>query len=239
MSESFEELPPPTGKRAVRPKSAATLVIVRKEGKETRILMGLRHGKHEFMPDVYVFPGGRVDMADHRVSPGADLRPGVEKKLAAHNPRMNPRALGMAVIRETFEETGLVVGRPARAQMRSRSEPWSAYFATGAEPALDRLDFIARAITPSVLPRRYDTRFFMADASAIHSDLHDTSGASGELLDLRWLTIQETADLELPGITRIILKEVAARLPLSAAEQAARPIPFYRVGQSRRGPEFI
>ncbi|HUF44051.1 MAG TPA: NUDIX hydrolase, partial [Aestuariivirgaceae bacterium] len=48
---------------AIRPRDAATLIILRRDGAKTRVLMGKRHSDHAFMPGKYVFPGGRVDAA--------------------------------------------------------------------------------------------------------------------------------------------------------------------------------
>ena len=80
--------------------------------------MGRRHERHSFMPGKFVFPGGAVDEADARVRPAVDLEPSTLAKLMLRM-RGRPsarraRALAMAAVRETFEETGLILGRPAR-----------------------------------------------------------------------------------------------------------------------------
>ena len=108
--------------RAVRPRDASTLIIVRRDGSAPRVLMGQRHADHKFMPNKFVFPGGRVDPADSRIVPIVDLRAAVARRLMARM-RGTPterraRALAMAAIRETFEETGLVIGRPVAAPAR-------------------------------------------------------------------------------------------------------------------------
>ena len=51
------------GKPSLRPKDAATLILVRRDQTQPRVLMGKRAGTNAFMPDKYVFPGGRVDAA--------------------------------------------------------------------------------------------------------------------------------------------------------------------------------
>jgi 8-oxo-dGTP pyrophosphatase MutT (NUDIX family) len=61
--------------RVLRPRDAATLILVRKERGTPRILMGQRAGGHAFMPNKYVFPGGRLEPADCRVTPARDLHP--------------------------------------------------------------------------------------------------------------------------------------------------------------------
>lgn len=230
---------------AVRPRDAATLILVRHDDFAPRILMGKRHAGHKFMPNKYVFPGGRVDPVDSRIRPAADLAPPVRTRLM-HRMRGRPsparaRAFALAAIRETFEETGLVVGRPNPDRPpRSRHADWQAYFRQGALPDLSPFRFIARAITPPYRTRRFDTRFFMADAGLILSDLHDTGGASGELLDLHWLTLPEARDLDLPNITRAVLDEVEARL--AAPEGPGdddRPVPFVHFRGARPVRDII
>jgi 8-oxo-dGTP pyrophosphatase MutT (NUDIX family) len=63
------------GARAVRPKNAATVLIIRRDAKKPRVLMGKRHGGHSFMPDRWVFPGGRIDRTDYRAPAATDMKP--------------------------------------------------------------------------------------------------------------------------------------------------------------------
>lgn len=225
--------------RAVRPRDASTLIIVRRDGAAPRVLMGQRHADHKFMPNKFVFPGGRVDPADSRIAPAEDLRAPVARRLMARM-RGTPterraRALALAAIRETFEETGLVIGQPVAAPVRSKHPDWNEYFAQGVAPALGSLDFVARAITPPYRTRRFDTRFFIADAEAIQGDPLKVAG-SGELQGLHWLTIADARDLDLPNITRVVLDEIDERLRLATAAQNARAVPFiyFRGGNAIR-----
>ena len=94
------------------------------------------------------------------------------------------QALALAAIRETFEETGLIVGHPlapGEKAPRTTSSAWAEFFDTGHLPALDKLDYVARAITPPYRPIRFHARFFITDAD--HAT--GTLGGSGELIDLR------------------------------------------------------
>ena len=68
--------------RAVRPRDAATLIVVRRDGRSPRVLMGKRSAAHKFMPNKCVFPGGRVDAGDGRLRPPHDLHPQVLARLA-------------------------------------------------------------------------------------------------------------------------------------------------------------
>src|SRR5262245_10693039 len=91
-------------KAAVRPRDAATLILVKREAPEPLVLMGQRHAGHVFMPNKVVFPGGRDDPSDHRITPTADLREDVVAALERKCNGINPRAIALAAIRETFEE---------------------------------------------------------------------------------------------------------------------------------------
>jgi 8-oxo-dGTP pyrophosphatase MutT (NUDIX family) len=179
-----------------------------------------------------VFPGGRLDAGDQRLTVAHDLRPHVMKRVAAGTGDARARGLALAAVRETFEETGVLLGEKVASGApmarggtvpRSRSPSWARFFSHGIVPRLDALDFVGRAVTPPGRPRRYDTRFFMADASAIAHTL-DAEYRSDELLDPVWLTLAEARKAKIMGITRLMLDEVEARLE---ERDPARPAPFY------------
>lgn len=219
-----------SARRALRPRDAATLIILRRDMAETRVLMGKRHAGHAFMPNKYVFPGGRVDAADARLTVAADLHPEVARKLLARmrgKPSLaRARGLGLAAVRETFEEVGLIVGRPVGSPRMSRSSSWKPFFETGYEPDLSGLRFFARAITPPGRPRRFDTRFFTLDASAVVNADQPIRSTSQELLDPYWVTFREAAELDLPSITKDILKRLAQALEVEAAMSPGAPLTF-------------
>lgn len=201
-----------SGGRAVRPRDAATLIVVRRDGPAPRILMGKRSAGHKFMPNKFVFPGGRVDPGDARVRPPHDLHPLVLARLTKHCSPSRARALAMAAIRETYEETGLLLGESESPTLRTRSPHWRPFVDRGVNPRLDTLHFIARAITPPYRNKRFDARFFMAEADLIHGDLQEKPGGSGELLEIHWVTPADALALELPNITRMVIGEVERRL---------------------------
>lgn len=206
-----------------RPRDAATLIIVRRDLEEPQVLMGQRHGGLAFMPNKFVFPGGRVDRVDSFIKPVTDLRPEVAEKLCLDCGEKKARGLALAAIRETWEETGLAIGQPTATPMRSRSADWDSYFQQGVAPALHMLDFIARAITPPMRPRRFDARFFMVDAEHVQGDWHDLSGASGELINLHWVPVSAARDLDLPAITQFVMHEVETRV---STPDVSPPVPF-------------
>jgi len=206
-----KKLPTRQLERASRPKNAATLVLTRQRNGKTQILMGQRHSRHKFMPDLYVFPGGRVSLADHRIAPLRPLKSHVCEKLLKQTQFKNPQALALASIRETFEETGLLVGEWAKQKRTSRSKEWMDYFAAGLEPRLDNLEFIARAITPPSRDRRFDARFFLGGVDLIQGDADDFSRASGELENIAWIDIEEALTLDTADITEAILRHLSDR----------------------------
>ena len=210
---------------ALRPKDAATLILVKREG-EPRVLMGQRHLGLAFMAGKFVFPGGRVDPGDRRITAASELRPEVQEKLSIGIAPSRARGLALAAIRETFEETGLLVGERREKCPRTRSPAWARFFAHKIMPRLDALEFIARAVTPPNRPRRFDARFFIADASAIAHVVEDA--ANEELLKPCWLTLAEARALDVPAITRRVLEEVEARLT-----SGPRHVPFFRFNRGK------
>lgn len=203
----------------IRPRDAATLLVIRRDGPRPRVLMGRRVGGHAFMPDKWVFPGGRIHPADFRVKAASDLALDVAEALGRTCAIARARALAATAIRETFEETGLIVGRPGTGA--TRSAEWRDFLGSGHLPDLAPLRFVARAITPPARTRRFDARFFTVDAEHLVS--LDPGAGSGELDEIAWFDWEAAAALDLPSITRAILAEVAAR-----EADPWRPIPYHR-----------
>lgn len=212
-----------------RPKDAATLILIRPGKAGVEVLMGKRSGRHSFMPDKYVFPGGRVDPPDGRVASATELHPKSAQKLAIGTRRL-ARAFALTAIRETFEETGLIVGAPASNPNKHPVSPdWRLFFAQNAIPSLAGLRFIGRAITPPYRPKRFDARFFMADArEALIDERPPVDGA--ELSDLQWVTLEEAMALDLPNVTRFMLGEIGERAANPARQQAPPLLRWTRTG---------
>lgn len=171
--------------RGVRPRDAATLVLLREGTAGLEVLMGRRVAAHRFMPNMYVFPGGRIDPADAKAPVLRDLAPDVAARLGRQ-----ARAIGVAAIRETHEETGLVLGREVDGRV---------------EADLSGLDVLARAITPPDSPIRFHARFLVARAEGATGTL----GGSGELVELGFRPLDEALRLALADITEFILRDLA------------------------------
>lgn len=214
---------------SVRPKDAATLIIVRRDRDGIRVLMGQRHAQSSAFGSKFVFPGGRLDPCDLRIAAGGELRPEVAAKIEPGIGPKRARGLALAAIRETFEETGVLIGEQSQGLPRTRAPAWRRYFAHAVVPRLDRFDLVARAITPpGRAARRFDARFFMTEADAIAGEVE--LAEREELLTPTWLTLAEARALDLMSITRIVLDEVEARV----AEGPGRPVPFFRVLHGKR-----
>ena len=197
----------------IRPRHAASVILLRPDDAGAlTVLMGRRSRRAAFVPDVFVFPGGRVDTADAVTDVVTPLPAEQATRLAtagAAGPRL-ARALATAAIRETWEETGYVLG-----QSRIVNDV--------IHPDQAALAFSARAITPRESPIRFHARFFLADGSA----LEGPPTGSGELTDLAWFPLAEAQKLPVIDVTEFILKNLAA-----LAETPARlPLFVYRGGR--------
>ncbi len=219
---------PRTGGRQ-KPRDAATLILTR-GGRNPEVLMGRRAPGHVFMASKWVFPGGRIDRSDFTAASDGELSPEVLRRLAAEMPARRARALALTAVRETFEETGLILGRPA--PPASVAGQWRDYRKAGALPDLSVLSYVARAITPPGRTRRFDARFFMAPVEALRDP--DRIEGSGELDEIAWLPLDEARQQDLPAITRFVLGEVAERL-----ENPDRPLPFVRMVHGRHQIETL
>jgi 8-oxo-dGTP pyrophosphatase MutT (NUDIX family) len=212
--------------KRVQPRDAATLVIIDRSGPAPRILMGRRRADLAFMPNKFVFPGGRVDPRDGS-APSLDELPDTETEklmlgMLGRPSTRRARALAIAAVRETLEETGIVIGSCA-----AHGDPSPAFL-----PRLTGLTYFARAITPPGRPRRYDTRFFSVDADAISAQGH---ACDDELSSIDWFTLGAIGALDLPGITRRIISDVSGLIDQNT-NTAPRCVPFYhmRFGKLRR-----
>lgn len=230
----------PSGHPNQRPRDAATLILLDRSGAVPKVLMGRRHEGHVFVPGKYVFPGGRVDPLDRKMTIGAPLDPRAEKKLmkkVRHATAASARALALAAIRETFEETGLLLGSKRATPPAAPPGPWSAFAEACVHPDLSSVHFVARAITPPRRARRYDTRFFTADVSAIAHKIEGTVGPDAELVELVWQPLDDLKRLDVLAVTEIVLEDLKARVEAGFGHDL--PVPFYRVMHGKRTRELL
>ena len=231
------DAPRPALQANIRPVDAAALVLVDRSGRTPRLLLGRRNPALKFMPGKFVFPGGRVDPVDRRMPVYGTLDAESERRLVARVTRpgaTRARALALAAIRELQEETGLILGTREAGAPERLPDGWQAFGRAGVFPDLEGLTFVARAITPPRLPRRFDTRFFLADASGVVHREEGIVGPQAELVETAWLTFAEAKRIEVHAITLAIIEEVEARL--KAGNRPWLPVPFYvsRLGRMHR-----
>ncbi len=208
------------------PRDAATLMLIDRSGPVPKVLLGRRHHGHKFMPGKFVFPGGRIEPLDRAMTAVSELHPDTEAKLRVRaEGAAEPRAFALAAIRETAEETGLLLGVKRDEAPPTPGDIWTEFAKARIHPDLGNVHFIARAITPPRRPRRFDTRFFTADASAVAHRIEGVVGPDSELVELVWTPIEQAAHLDMPTITAIVLEELLARVEAGMAH--ALPVPFY------------
>lgn len=197
-----------TGRRAARPRQAASLILIRSGREGAEVLIGRRAAATRFMPGRYVFPGGAVHPEDRRPwrgETGSPVRLGGE-----------PRHLRLAraALRETWEETGLVLARndcdgAARASAAGRralSPIENVIAQRGLRPDFGLLAYLGRAITPTSSPIRFHARFFLGDG-------RDASGplvGNGELEDLDWRPVAAALGHDLSDVTCFMLTHALA-----------------------------
>ena len=211
----------------LRPKDAATMILIDRAEATPKVLLGRRHQGHKFLPGKFVFPGGRVEPSDRRVGVTNPLHPHVEELLlrgVRYPSAEKARAFALAAIRETFEETGLLLG--VRRTDTAANAPWPRFAQAQIVPDLAQVHFIARAVTPPKRPRRFDTRFFAVDAEMIAARVDGIVGPDAELVELVWIPITEAKRLDLPPITVAVLEELQDRAAAGFGHDL--PVPFYK-----------
>jgi 8-oxo-dGTP pyrophosphatase MutT (NUDIX family) len=184
----------PPRPKTVRARHAASLIVLRMDGGEPAMLMGMRGHKHRFMPNRLVFPGGAVDRADISAPAATPLAPHTHRALRKKANEHLARGIGIAAARELAEETGLSLGNP---------------------PRLDVLEYLARAVTPPGSPIRFNARFMLVRAEHVAGVL----GGDGELDNLRYYGLGEALALDLALPTRRVLERLQVWLEMSEVDR--------------------
>jgi 8-oxo-dGTP pyrophosphatase MutT (NUDIX family) len=226
---------------AIRP--SATIMLLRDGTRGLEVFMVQRHHQIDFATGALVFPGGKVDPADanpstHDRCQGID---GLDESAIS---------VRVAAIRETFEESGVLLARPrgssrlldgqrlSEIDSRHRKDLDARATTLGSiaaqedlELACDLLVPFAHWITPDVLPKRFDTWFFLVNAPDDHVALHD----GGETVDSVWTTVGEAVRARDAGERTIIfptltnLQKLGRSGSVAEALAAARSKPIVSV----------
>ncbi|MBF9234076.1 NUDIX hydrolase [Microvirga alba] len=241
-TETSERTPPrAAGAPTLRPVDAATLIIIDRKARKPKVLMGKRHAGHKFMPGKFVFPGGRIEAEDRAMPVSGALHPRAEQALLARVTKpsiQRCRALALAAIRETFEETGLLLGTKDYGSPEGTPKgSWASFQERGVFPDLEGLQVIGRAITPPQRVKRFDTRFFAIDRTAIADEIGGIVGPDSELVELTWVSFSEARDLDLHHITDAILTDLEARIANGFIHEL--PVPFYHQTRGRFVRELL
>ncbi len=184
--------PVAAGVAAARPSS--TVVLLRDSGAAPEVLMVQRHAASAFGA-AYAFPGGVVEADDRAVhaqcaglsAEAADALLGVEHGLDYFS----------SAVRELFEETGVLLARfdrlttpleALRNRLNDGSLSWRDFVVQNDVTLLcDALDYFSYWVTPDAIPKRFSTRFFVAELPDGQQALH----CGGELTDSVWMTADD------------------------------------------------
>src|SRR6202011_5893298 len=229
----------------VPPRPASTILLLRDSAAgEIEVFMMVRHYEIDFNSGALVFPGGSVDKGDQELIAKPELYSGGEG--------LDPGALSfrIAAIRETFEESGILLARPQgskdlvdakraaaieaahRAALCEGKTAFSKVLASNAlQLALDELVPYAHWITPEGMPKRFDTWFFLAAAPPEQAGAHDGK----ESTDSIWLSPREavaggeSGRFKLPFPTTRNLIRLGKQTSVSAALDHVRNQPIVTV----------
>jgi len=206
----------------VRARDAATLIIVRGYAPKRAILFGRRSVVARFMPGRYVFPGGAVASGDGTMAIATPLDRACVRSMAVGGSSCRAARLALAAVRETYEETGLMLGVPGRTA-GSHSSSWRRFSDEGLLPSLKPLRYVGRAITPTFSKIRYHARFFLTSAENVRGEI----AGDGELDDVRWIDECEAQELQMADVTRFMLDRALA-LTVGAVPEFPAPVFSWR-----------
>ncbi|WP_187278491.1 MULTISPECIES: NUDIX hydrolase [unclassified Methylobacterium] len=235
IATSPERTPSPA---RLRPRDAATLIVLDRRGKGgPKVLMGRRNPRLAFMPGQFVFPGGRIELGDRHMPVAGALPDYAEAALTrqvSRPPHHLGRALALAAIRETYEETGLLLGTNEHGAPETAPAGWEAFARHGILPDLEALHLVARAITPPKRVRRFDTRFFAVDRRMVVAEETGRVSPEAEFTELAWVRLDAARKLDLPFITRAILDDLEAQIAADFAPHRMIPFHYERYGRRER-----
>jgi 8-oxo-dGTP pyrophosphatase MutT (NUDIX family) len=218
-----------SGREPVEPRPASTVVLLRDGEHGIAVYLLRRHSRMAFAAGMYAFPGGAVDPRDYDAEIAWSGPAVAEWAERMQCPEPEARALVCAALRETFEESGVLLAGEGtgmliadtrgedweadRAALVARSLSFSALVARrGLVLRTDLLSYWAHWVTPEFEPRRYDTRFFVARMPAGQR----TRDVSGEADRAHWMSAAEAArgaadgTMEMLPPTSVTLAEIAA-----------------------------
>ena len=190
-----------------RPRNAASLILLKDNLKKIKVLLGKRSNKARFMPNAWVFPGGVIDKRDFLKNNIVSLDPKIIRKLAVANNASIANALAVTSIRETAEETGLLLGKTSNKpslQNPDITNGLQILASRGLSPDLSKIHYLGRAITPTFSPIRFHARFFVSDAKYLKGSIKTTN----ELVEIDWIPIEKATKLPMADVTEFMIREL-------------------------------
>ena len=190
-----------------KPRNAASLVLLKEDNEDIKVLLGKRSSKAKFMPGAWVFPGGVIDKKDFKQNITSSLDSKIIKKLAVANNFNLANALAVTAIRETAEETGLLLGKFNKNVPNKNLDLQNGIDLLSSHnlvPDLSKISYLGRAITPTFSPIRFHARFFVADARYLKGKIKTTD----ELVEIDWISVQQARELPMADVTEFMIQEL-------------------------------
>lgn len=229
----------------VVPRPASTLILTRDAACGLEVFLMQRTHQAVFMPGVFVFPGGAVDPADNSDTM-LSLCNGVSDADVSEMLGMEQGGLGyvVAAIRESFEEVGLLLAHDPQGDYVEIAEPGDieyyaglrqrlntgqltfadVFCARGLSVAVEKLTLFSHWVTPAGLPRRYDTRFFVAAAPERQLAVQDDQ----EAIDHLWITPVDALKREKRGELPLSLPTISTLQELSVFDTTTALLNYSR-----------
>jgi len=216
---------------------AATILLLRGDHSVLEVFMVVRHHQIDFASGALVFPGGKVDPQDDD--------PALADFCDGASPDSTTRAIQVAAIREAYEECGVLLARAAgesrliAGARLADLEPFRDRINGGkitfkeflkqqnVRLACDQLVPFAHWITPEMMPKRFDTYFFIADAPSDQVALHD----GHESVDSVWISPTDALAGAASGKYTVIFPTLRQVEKLGHAQS-----PADAVARARRSP---
>lgn len=169
------------------------------------MLLGRRAATARFMPGRFVFPGGVLEPEDLIPSGYPEQLPKLPEGIDGST-RQELACFARTALRETYEESGLLLGAPYPRPAASKQGLWATYAERRLLPAFGALTLFAQAITPSSYPIRFHARFFLAEGQLAQG----SPISHGELEAVAWVPLGQVQALPLPSVTRDVLRKALA-----------------------------
>lgn len=223
---------------------AATIMMLRDGPEGLEVFMVVRHHQIDFASGALVFPGGKADPED--------FEPALIPHLDGAADADDMRAIQVSAIREAFEECGILLAREegsrelVRGERLAELEDFRRSLHQGEVSILqfvqeqklrlacDRLVHFAHWVTPEMMPKRFDTHFFLAEAPADHLAVHD----GHESVDSVWIRPADVLEQAARGERTVIFPTlrnveklgtfmtVAEALEAAAGAEVVRVLPW-------------